>query len=965
MKNINTNTLITYGYAMSFRQNDIQQKEIIAYQVEYSSRLIISFIYSILIVNIFIAVNFNFRFPDYINCINFSISINFFILLLSLLGIRISLKKQFDTQNLYFIHKIICLSIGICLGLLIYTLYIYIPLHHQYLQVHDIFYIVLILLVAVLLSSLSYLTQRLVYFFLVVLPTCFPILLIQPTQEAPSNSFIPVSLNFIFMMVCLCAISVNRGHKKHTKRMLEQKNLTTYHNNKLKKLQSINQKLSLQLNTSYSLEKELSQKNENLINQYIHGMKQHVYDYNQLFEKQCFIMELTHRTSAIHTWEWNILESTLEVNNQFFSKLQNDATISMQLSEIVHVNDLKNLVSQLTKHFTKQRNFFECRCRIKYKNQWVWGALVGQVTRTHTKTQEPITMLGIFKNIEKEKRNQDRIEQSVQITQHIDVGIITLDANLNYTDANPFFCTITGLSKNQIIGRGLFDITDDYHTQQRSLHYSITDELLKNSQFKGEFEETFMSGKRISIRCHIHAIKDRDEHIIQYIGIISDLTDYKQQEQRLDYLENYDVTTQLPNRFYYNYKLYQFLITHRENIKKVAIIYLSIDRFHALEEFLGNKITGMLLRHVAKRLKTLNPHAFMIAYLNREEFAIVYELNHLRPSIQQLCGDIIAGFAQPFSFEEQELILTVSLGVTLYPEHALDFDQLNHHASHALRQAQHLGGNTVQYYAQEKNGSYIQDLNLENELRQAIKNGELEVYYQPKIHLKEHIISGFEALIRWNHPRQGLLSPAYFLPFAKQTSLISDIGRYVIEASIKQLKAWELEGLPPVTISINVDPQQLYRGQLLHIIDTFLEKYQVDGKYLELEITESSLIEKTLYVQSLLQQLKQRHIALSLDDFGTGYSSLAYLTEFPFDIIKIDRQFIQNMDQISQKAILNAIIAMGKAMDLKIVAEGVETKEQLEFFRQKECDIVQGYIYSKPLSPNNASDYLKHFLSEQ
>lgn len=950
---------------MSFKKNDIQPNEITAHQVEQSSNLIISFIYSILIVNIFIVINFNFSSLESIGYINLTTALNFIILLGALLTIKILSIQKVTLKTFNFAYKCICLSIGIGLSILVYALYIYLPFHSYHIQFDDIFYIVAILLVTTLLASISYLTHRLVYFFLAVLPTCFPVLLIQPIQQHSISPVLSVSLNFIFIVVCLCAISVNRSHTISAKKVIQQKKLASYNQNKLRKSHNLTQDLTIKLNESQKIEHELTLKNEDLINQYIHGVQKHVYEYNNLFEKQSSIIELANRTSYIHTWEWNIRESKLEVNNHFFSNLQNDATISSNLGKIIHSNDLKNCLKQLTKHFTKKRDFFECQCRVRYEDQWVWGSLVGKVIRVDPRNEEPVTMLGIFKNIEKEKKNQDRIEHSSQILQHIDVGIITLDAELNYIDANPFFYTMTGLEKHQVIGKKLFDITDDYHAQQRSLHYSITDQLFKKSEFKGEFEETFISGRKISIRCHINAVKDHYQNTLQYVGIFSDLTDYKQQEQRLDYLENYDVTTQLPNRFYYNYKLYQFLINNRETIKKIAIIYLSIDRFSSLQEFLGNKTTSELLRHVAKRLRQLNPHAFMVAYLNREDFAIVYELNHLRPSIQELCGQIITGFTDPFKFADQELILTVSLGVALYPEHALDFDQINYHANHALRQAQNLGGNTVQYYAQDKDNTYTQNINLENELRQAIKNCELEVYYQPKISLKNNKVSSFEALIRWNHPRRGLLAPVHFLPFAKQTSLISDIGRYVIEASIKQLKSWQSQQLPEVAISINVDPQQLYRGQLLHTLDTFLKKYDIHGKYIELEITESSLIEKTLYVQSLLQQLKNRHIALSLDDFGTGYSSLAYLTEFPFDIIKIDRYFVQNMHEKSQQAVLNAIIAMGKAMELTIVAEGVETQEQLEFFKQKNCDVIQGYIYSKPLSSSNATVYLKHFSPKQ
>ena len=386
------------------------------------------------------------------------------------------------------------------------------------------------------------------------------------------------------------------------------------------------------------------------------------------------------------------------------------------------------------------------------------------------------------------------------------------------------------------------------------------------------------------------------------------------------YLENYDIVTNLPNRFYYNYKIYQFLITHSDSIQQLAIIRLSIDRFTALYEFLGNQNTSELLKLVAQRLRLCNPNAMMVAYLTREDFVIAYELSHVSPSIQKICEQIRTNFHQSFKVAEQELLLTLSIGVAIYPDQARQFDKLNHCAQQALNHARRLGGNTIQYYTKAHDSLYEKDVNLENELRQALRNKELEVYFQPKICIRSGNIVGFETLIRWNHPERGLLLPAQFLAAAQQTSLISDIGEYVLLAATQQLREWLDLGLPEIQLSINIDAQQLYRGQLIEHVDEALERYGLLGKYLEFEITEASLIENTEYIHNLLRQLKERDIQLSLDDFGTGYSSMAYLTEFPFDVLKIDKSFVQNMHMKRHHAIINAIIAMGKAMDLKIAS---------------------------------------------
>ena len=250
-------------------------------------------------------------------------------------------------------------------------------------------------------------------------------------------------------------------------------------------------------------------------------------------------------------------------------------------------------------------------------------------------------------------------------------------------------------------------------------------------------------------------------------------------------------------------------------------------------------------------------------------------------------------------------------------------------------------------------------MHLERDLRQAIKNDELIVYYQPKIDFHNYQVVGFEALVRWKHPTKGVLPPILFIPIAEQTSLISDIGRVVIQQTAKQIREWNLLGFDHIRVSVNVVAQQLQRGQLLQDLDDAINTYQISGASLELEITESSLVENSTTVKSLLDEIKQRDIHIALDDFGTGYSSLSYLTDFPIDILKIDRSFVSKIGNTKQEAIVNAMIAMGKAMGLKVVAEGVETEQQRDYLMHQNCDILQGYLFAKPLTAVHATEYLQ------
>ncbi len=311
-------------------------------------------------------------------------------------------------------------------------------------------------------------------------------------------------------------------------------------------------------------------------------------------------------------------------------------------------------------------------------------------------------------------------------------------------------------------------------------------------------------------------------------------------------------------------------------------------------------------------------------------------------------------------YRDKNILLPCRWGVSLYPEHGRQLDYLNNCAEQALSEAKRLGGNTIKYYTLDNTKLLEQDVHLERDLRQAIKNDELIVYYQPKIDFHNYQVVGFEALVRWQHPSKGIIPPNLFIPIAEQTSLISDIGRVVIQQTAKQIREWNLLGFDHIRVSVNVVAQQLQRGQLLQDLDDAINTYQISGASLVLEITESSLVENSTTVKSLLDEIKQRDIHIALDDFGTGYSSLSYLTDFPIDILKIDRSFISKIGNTKQEAIVNAIIAMGKAMDMTVVAEGIETEQQLQYLQNlNKCDIAQGYLFSRPLPESEATQFLK------
>ncbi|MFI7908493.1 putative bifunctional diguanylate cyclase/phosphodiesterase, partial [Acinetobacter baumannii] len=647
-----------------------------------------------------------------------------------------------------------------------------------------------------------------------------------------------------------------------------------------------------------------------------------------------------------------------------FSLLQQKQTQNTPLHlksilERIHPNDRKLFDERLKEHLEGKSDHFNITFRILRRNgSWRWIHDVGRVISRDPKTNKALRMVGMTRDIHQEKKDQEHLRLSAIVLEQAAEGIFILDEKLNYIEVNPYYEKLTGFSKSELLSQQLFNITINQKLQQQQFHDSITQQLLKTGEYMGQFDEKFTSGKSVYLWLHINAVKDEYNQIINYIGFARDLTDQKRQEQHLSYLKNYDSLTHLPNRFYYYNQLHQYLVNPSYSFKNLALIRINIDRFRAFNEFLNNDSGDELLKQFAQRLRLTNINAILVAYLNGDDFAIIYEISPIHPNIEQYCQNILQALNAPFYIDEQEYFITASIGVACFPEHGRQIDHLNNHAEQALSEAKRLGGNTISYYCNKTTNPY-KTADLEQELRKAIQNDEFVVYYQPKINLNDKSIKGFEALIRWQHPEKGLVMPNMFIPFAERSSLISDIGKVVLDKVGKQLQEWKKAGYADVRVSVNIVAQQIHRGLLLSDLDEVLDTYHLDGSNLELEITESALLDNTDNVKKLLHSIKERNISIALDDFGTGYSSLAYLTEYPIDVLKIDRAFVSKIGDQKQEAIVNAMIAMGKSMGLKLVAEGVETEEQVIYLQKQQCDFLQGFFFSRPLHPNQILQYLQ------
>lgn len=425
-------------------------------------------------------------------------------------------------------------------------------------------------------------------------------------------------------------------------------------------------------------------------------------------------------------------------------------------------------------------------------------------------------------------------------------------------------------------------------------------------------------------------------------------SELEQAQDQLDYLMHHDSLTNLPNQLSLREQFKQIKSTHSQQL--MTIICVGLDRFNQINDDLGHSVGDRLLQAVAQRLVNGVTSEDYVARLGSGQFAIILPTTPHKKDAVLIAQTLLEQFSQTFAIDDQEIFVTASIGMALYPRDGRDIEQLLNQANKAMFQAKQQGGNCHQFYSIALSKGTSDRVALKTNLRYALERDELQVYYQPQLDLETGKIIGAEALLRWEHPERGLVSPIKFIPLAEETGLILPIGEWVLKMACQQTRHWQKVGYPHLKIAVNLSGRQFQQLDLRHRLVKIFTETGLRPEYLELELTESMLVENTDVAIRRLQALKALGVEIAIDDFGTGYSSLSYLQQFPFDTLKIDRCFIRNIqDNPSQAAITQAIIEMANTLDLKLVAEGVETDAELSFVVQHHCHKMQGYLFSKPL----------------
>jgi len=533
-----------------------------------------------------------------------------------------------------------------------------------------------------------------------------------------------------------------------------------------------------------------------------------------------------------------------------------------------------------------------------------------------------------------------------------DDAIIVSDKSNQVLRVNSAFKKLTGLEDDEVKGRGL--IQHNCGCQEKPLLTTVEKPYDNGNSWTGLITICKKDGKAFASHAVISKINDGRGELVRHVAVLRPGS--SSGETSKDYgNKQLDPLTNLPNRFLFNDRLEQAVIASKRLKKSVAVFTVGLDRFIMVNDGLGFAIGDIILKRMGERLKETIRHSDTIARLMGDIFSMSLVVTSVDDTVL-LAEKFLKIVSEPFPIEGHEITMTASIGISVFPVDGEDAATLIKRSESAMRYAKKMGGKKYQFFANEMNTRAKHRIETENNMRHALEHNEFLLYYQPKIDTKTEAIIGAEALIRWNNPARGMVPPGEFIPIAEESGLIVPIGAWVMRNACKQCKEWLDQGLNPIRISINVATHQLRSSDFIHQVKEVIDETGIPPSQLELEITEGTMMEHSISNIKILQELRDMGIHISIDDFGTGYSCLSYLSRFPITTLKVDRAFVNNLQDSNNAEITRAIISLSNSLKLEVVAEGAEIAEQITFLSFHGCTVVQGFFYSRPVS---AKDFEK------
>ncbi|PWK15552.1 PAS domain S-box-containing protein/diguanylate cyclase (GGDEF)-like protein [Tumebacillus permanentifrigoris] len=512
---------------------------------------------------------------------------------------------------------------------------------------------------------------------------------------------------------------------------------------------------------------------------------------------------------------------------------------------------------------------------------------------------------------------------------------------------NPAFTRMTGYTLGEATNQKISAIMEQH------------DLLLTHQYWEGEAPSRRKDGSLYHLETKITPVQNEDGEITHFISVQEDVTERKLSEAKLHYLAHFDPLTELPNRVRFRESLTEELLHAKQQDQQLALMFLDLDRFKTINDTLGHSLGDQLLRLVAMRIRECARSQDLVSRITGDGFTVIMPNVAGLAEVEEIATKIAEGINEPFTVEGYELFISTSIGISLYPENGPDAESLLRFADTAMYYAKETGRDSYCIYSDEM--SLHNMLEVETALRRVLERDELTLHYQPKVDIHTGEIYGMEALLRWFHPTLGFVPPDVFIPLAEEIGMIGKLGEWVLHTACEQNRRWQEQGLPPLRCAVNLSVGQFQYTNLVETVRQVLLDTQLDGRWLELEVTESIIIQDTEKVIDMLLELKEFGIEISIDDFGTGYSSLRYLQRLPIDTLKIDRSFVKDIDspEADEAAIARAVILLAHSLGLRVIAEGVETEVQLDFLRSENCDAIQGYLFSRPVPAEQFAELVR------
>ena len=585
--------------------------------------------------------------------------------------------------------------------------------------------------------------------------------------------------------------------------------------------------------------------------------------------------------------------------------------------------------------------------------EWLHRKLDGtsfetEVSLNRITLNEQTLLQAIIRDITDRKTRDAQVSKLSSVMEQTADIIVVTDTEGIIEYVNPSFERITGYTYNEAVNNSPGLVASGLHKSEFYRHMWET--ITAGESYSNIFINRRKDGSLYYEEKTITPIKDQSGTITHYVATGKDISERIQIQERLQHMAHHDALTDLPNRNLFLDRLQQALNRARWHNRLVAVMFMDLDRFKNINDTLGHNVGDQLLLELSRRLGGTVRDGDTIARFGGDEFAILLDDIDSDSHISSLAQKLLDTLSMPFKINKQELFVTASIGVSIFPNDGDDSDTLLRNADVAMYRAKDMGKNNYQFYSDDLSARIFERLTLENHLRHALERNEFVLYYQPQVDARTNKISGVEALLRWQHPELGLVTPNNIIPLLEETGLIEKVGHWVLETACRQSRAWHDTGWPFIHMSVNISSRQFNNTNFISSVHDIINQAEINPEFLELELTESMLMRNASSTVNALHSLSGRGVRFAIDDFGTGYSSLTYLRRFPIDTIKIDRSFIHDVtDNPDDAAIASAIIVMAQSLSLNVIAEGVENQKQLDFLTSRNCHYLQGNFFSRPL----------------